>query len=158
MNDKVTVTSMVGHRVVLILPHIRFKKVWSKKGAKYMIEKDILREAIYESGVERLFRSGILYIDDMDFKIELGLEEEGAEKPTKIIPIDEKYLNRVLKLMPISEMKQVINSMTAEQKRELVTFAVSQKDTQLDRLNIVKELTGSDVFKMIEIKRQMEEE
>lgn len=158
MNDKVSVMSLVGHRVVLVLPHLRFKKVWTKKGAKFMIEKDILREAIYEAGVEKLFTSGVLYIEDMDFKIELGLEAEGTTKPTQIIPVDEKYLNRILKLMPIQEMKQAIGAMTEEQKRELVRFATEQKDAQMDRLSIVKELTGSDVFKMIEIKRQMEEE
>lgn len=158
MNDKVSVMSLVGHRVVLILPHLRFKKVWTKKGAKFMIEKDILREAIYDAGVEKLFTSGVLYIEDMDFKIELGLEAEGTTKPTQIIPVDEKYLNRILKLMPVQEMKQAIGAMTEEQKRELVRFAVDQKDAQMDRLSIVKELTGSDVFKMIEIKRQMEEE
>ena len=158
MNDKVSVMSLVGHRVVLVLPHLRFKKVWTKKGAKFMIEKDILREAIYDAGVEKLFTSGVLYIEDMDFKIELGLEAEGTTKPTQIIPVDEKYLNRILKLMPVQEMKQAIGAMTEEQKRELVRFAVEQKDAQMDRLSIVKELTGSDVFKMIEIKRQMEEE
>lgn len=158
MNDKVSVMSLVGHRVVLVLPHLRFKKVWTKKGAKFMIEKDILREAIYEAGVEKLFTSGVLYIEDMDFKIELGLEAEGTTKPTQIIPVDEKYLNRILKLMPIQEMRQAIGAMTEEQKRELVRFATEQKDAQMDRLSIVKELTGSDVFKMIEIKRQMEEE
>lgn len=158
MNDKVSVMSLVGHRVVLVLPHLRFKKVWTKKGAKFMIEKDILREAIYDAGVEKLFTSGVLYIEDMDFKIELGLEAEGTTKPTQIIPVDEKYLNRILKLMPVQEMKQAIGAMTEEQKRELVRFAVDQKDAQMDRLSIVKELTGSDVFKMIEIKRQMEEE
>ena len=158
MNDKVSVMSLVGHRVVLILPHLRFKKVWTKKGAKFMIEKDILREAIYDAGVEKLFTSGVLYIEDMDFKIELGLEAEGTTKPTQIIPVDEKYLNRILKLMPVQEMKQAIGAMTEEQKRELVRFAIEQKDAQMDRLSIVKELTGSDVFKMIEIKRQMEEE
>ena len=52
-----------------------------------------------------MFKQGLLYIEDMNFKIELGLEQEGTEVPTEIIPVDEKYLNRVLKLMPIAEIK-----------------------------------------------------
>lgn len=154
MNEKVIVTSMVGGNVGLTLPHLRVNKTWPKKGTKLPIEKDVLREAIYEPGVEYMFKNGILYIEDMDFKIELGLEQEGAKAPTAIIPVDEKYLERVLKRMPISEMKQVIKGMNENQKRELIDYAAGQNDIQLDRLNALKELTGVDLFKVIELKNQ----
>ena len=154
MNEKVIVTSMVGGNVGLTLPHLRVNKTWPKKGTKLPIEKDVLREAIYEPGVEYMFKNGILYIEDMDFKIELGLEQEGAKAPTAIIPVDEKYLERVLKRMPVSEMKQVIKGMNENQKRELIDYAAGQNDIQLDRLNALKELTGIDLFKVIELKNQ----
>jgi len=125
MNERVIVTSMVSGNVGLTLPHLRVNKTWPKKGTKLPIEKDILREAIYEPGVEYMFKNGILYIDDMDFKIELGLEAEGAKAPTAIIPVDEKYLERVLKRMPVSEMKQVIKTMNDNQRRELIDYASS---------------------------------
>ena len=110
MNEKVIVTSMVNGIVGITLPNSRIKKIWPKKNTKLPVDKDLLREAIYEPGVEYLFKNGILYIEDMDFKIELGLEPEGAKAPTEIIPVDEKYLNRILKLMPLSEMKTAISS------------------------------------------------
>lgn len=154
MNEKVIVTSMVNGIVGITMPNSRIKKIWPKKGTKLPVDKDLLREAIYEPGVEYMFKKGILYIDDMDFKIELGLESEGTTKPTEIIPVDEKYLNRVLKLMPISEMKAAVAKMSDNQKKELLDFTVEQNDIQLDRLNIIKELTGIDVLKVIELKRQ----
>lgn len=157
MNERVIVTSMVNGTVGITMPNSRIKKVWPKKGTKLPVEKDMLREAIYEPGVEYMFKKGILYIDDMDFKIELGLEAEGTKVPTDIIPVDDKYLNRVLKLMPLSEMKAAIGKMSDNQKKELLDFAVEQNDIQLDRLNILKELTGIDVLKVIELKRQKEE-
>jgi hypothetical protein len=113
MNDKVMITSMVGGTVsVSALEH----RVWNKKGQKLPVSKDILREAIYEPGVEYMFKKGILYIEDMDFKIELGLEAEGTKVPTEILPMDEKFMNRVLKLMPVPEMKTTIDKMTMVQK------------------------------------------
>jgi hypothetical protein len=154
MNDKVIVTSMVSGNVGLSLPHLRVNKTWPKKGTKLPIDKEILREAIYDPGVEYMFKNGILYIDDMDFKIELGLESEGAKAPTNIITVDEKYLERVLKRMPIVEMKQVIKGMNDNQKREMIEYACEQNDIQLDRLAAIKELTGTDLFKVIELKRQ----
>lgn len=157
MNERVIVTSMVNGIVGITMPNSRIKKVWPKRGTKLPVDKDFLREAIYEPGVEYMFKKGILYIDDMDFKIELGLEAEGTKAPTEIIPVDEKYLNRVLKLMPISEMKTAINKMSDNQKKELLDYTVEQNDIQLDRLSTLKDLLGIDVLKVIELKRQKEE-
>ena len=153
MNDKVMVTSMVGGTIsASSLEH----RVWNKKGQNLPVSKDVLREAIYEPGVEYMFKNGILYIDDMEFKIELGLEAPGTEAPTEVLPIDDKYLNRVLKLMPVSEMKSTIDKMSIVQKQELVDYASKQNDIQLDRLAIVSEKCGVDVLKTIELNRQKE--
>ena len=154
MDDKVMVTSMVNGTISVLSLN---RRVWSKKGQKLPISKDTLREAIYNPGVEYMFKNGILYIDDMDFKIELGLEPEGAKAPTQIIPMDDKYLNRVLKLLPIVEMKKVIDSMTSVQKQELVDYATHQSDVALDRIRVVSEKCGVDVLKSIELNRQKEE-
>ena len=153
MNDKVMVTSMVGGTIsASSLEH----RVWNKKGQKLPVSKDVLREAIYEPGVEYMFRKGILYIDDMDFKIELGLEAEGTKAPTDILPVDDKYLNRILRLMPVVEMKAAIDKMSVVQKQELVDYAAKQNDIQLDRLAIVSEKCNVDILKTIELNRQKE--
>ena len=156
MNEKVIVTSMVTQSVGIDLPQNGYKvqKYWPQKGAKVTLDKEMLREAIYEPGVEYMFKTGMLYIDDMAFKIELGLEEEGAQAPTKVIPMDEKYLERVLKRMPAAEMKQAIKKMSSDQIQELILYATKQNDIQLDRLTVIKELTGTDLFKVIELERQ----
>ena len=158
MNERVMVTSMVSGRIGLVLPRLHINKVWPKKGTKLPVEKDVLREAIYEPGVEYMFKQGLLYIDDMEFKIELGLEEEGTKTPTNVIPMDEKYMGRVLKLMPIAEMKKAISAMNDNQKRELIDFASEQNDISFDRMDVIKKLTGIDVVKVIELKRSKEEE
>lgn len=159
MNDKVLVTSMVKHSVGISLPQNGYmvEKHWPQKGSKVLIDKEALREGIYLPGVEYMFKKGILYIDDMDLKIELGLEEYGAQTPTNIIPVDEKYLERVLKRMPVAEMKQAIKKMSPDQKQELILYASSQNDIQFDRIDAIKELTGTDLFEVIKLKRQREE-
>ena len=154
MNDRVIVTSMVNGIIGINRPEYRLVKTWPQKGSKLPVEKDSLRQAIYEPGVEYMFKKGMLYIDDMDFKIELGLEEEGTKTPTAIIPVDAKYLERVLKRMPVREMKEVIKAMNDVQKRELVDYAAEQNDIQLDRINAIKELTGIDLLRVIDLKNQ----
>ena len=159
MNDKVLVTSMVNHSVGISLPQNGYmvEKHWPQKNSKVLIDKESLREGIFLPGVEYMFKNGILYIDDMDFKIELGLEEPETKTPTNIIPMDEKYLERVIKRMPITEMKQAIKKMSRDQLQELIIYASSQNDIQLDRISAIKELTGTDLFKVIDLKRQREE-
>ena len=153
MNDKVMITSMVGGTIsAAALEH----RVWNKKGQKLPVSKDVLREAIYEPGIEYMFKKGILYIDDMEMKIELGLEAPGTTAPTEVLPVDDKYLNRVLKLMPISEMKAAIDKMSIVQKQELVDYASKQNDIQLDRLAIVSDKCNVDILKTIELNRQKE--
>lgn len=154
MNDRVIVTSMVNGIIGINRPEYRLVKTWPQKGSKLPVEKDSLRQAIYEPGVEYMFKKGMLYIDDMDFKIELGLEEEGTKAPTAIIPVDAKYLERVLKRMPVREMKEVIKTMNDVQKRELIDYATEQNDIQLDRINAIKELTGIDLLRVIDLKNQ----
>ena len=157
MNERVIVESMVNGIIGINRPEYHLVKTWPKKGTKLPVEKDALRQAIYEPGVEYMFKKGMLYIDDMAFKIELGLEEEGTEQPTAIIPMDTKYLERVLKRMPVSEMKEVIRKMNDNQRRELIDYASEQNDIQLDRINAIKSVTGIDLFKVIELKTQREE-
>lgn len=153
MNDKVMITSMVGGTIsAASLEH----RVWNKKGQKLPVSKEVLREAIYEPGIEYMFKKGILYIDDMEMKIELGLEAPGTTAPTEVLPVDDKYLNRVLKLMPISEMKAAIDKMSIVQKQELVDYASKQNDIQLDRLAIVSDKCNVDILKTIELNRQKE--
>ena len=157
MNDKVIVTSMVRGIVSINRPEHRLVKTWPKKGTKLPVDKDALREAIYEPGVEYMFKNGMLYIEDMAFKIELGLEEEGTSAPTAIIPVDEKYLERLLKRMPVAEMKAAIKAMNAEQQQEVIEYACEQDDIQMNRIQAIKETTGTDLFKVIELKKQREE-
>ena len=154
MNDRVIVTSMVNGIIGINRPEYRLVKTWPQKGSRLPVEKDSLRQAIYEPGVEYMFKKGMLYIDDMDFKIELGLEEEGTKTPTAIIPVDAKYLERVLKRMPVREMKEVIKAMNDVQKRELIDYAAEQNDIQLDRINAIKELIGIDLLRVIDLKNQ----
>lgn len=158
MDDKyVVVTSMINGRVGLVVPHLRLNRVFPRKGTKVNLDKDILREAFYEPGVEYMFRQGILYIDDMPLKIELGLEEEGTKVPTDVIEVNDKYLNRVAKLMPIMEMKQVIEKMNENQRQEVIDYIIKQSDISFDRLEAVKKITGVDVIKIIELNRAQEE-
>jgi len=80
-NKQVELISMVDAYVGIDVPDLHLKRLWERKGAKKKIPFEVLKEAIYDPSVDYLLRQGILYIEDLDVKIELGLEDEEAKEP-----------------------------------------------------------------------------
>jgi hypothetical protein len=156
MSDTVYVTSTVNGTVGFSMPELRFKRVWQKKKAKFPVPKDVLREAIFNPGVSYLFEKGILYIDDLEFKKEIGLEPYDAEKET-IILLEDKYIERLLGVMPIQEFKIEFGKLTIEQQKEVAGYAVEHNMIDMSKAEHMKKICGVDVIKMYSIKKQNEE-
>ncbi len=158
MNERISVKSMSSGKISINLPDLRFKREWPRKGAVVNIERDLLKEAIYDPGVEYMLNNGLLYIEDMDFKKEIGLEPEDAEKPVNIVPLEEKTMQRYLKVMPVAELSEVLDTLNYEQKRILVNYAIQNELVSMDRVDLIKEKCGVDLLKAISQKKQNEEE
>ena len=157
MNDKIYVKSMVDGVIGINLPDLHLKKEWPRKGTRLPINKEVLMEAFYTPGVEYMFKEGMLYIEDMDFKIEMGLEPEEAKQPTNIIELDEKLCQRAIRLMPVQELKGLLEKLTSTQKEVLADYAINHyNDMALDRVEILSKACGTDILNAIKFKKQME--
>jgi hypothetical protein len=155
MENKVKVVNLVSGKVSLNIPDIRLNRTWEKKGAVKTIPYDQLEEALYDPGVEFLFREGILGMEDMETKIALGLEPEGAKEPVNIITLSDQQRKRYLTVMPIAEFRQEIKKLPIEQVKELGNFAIANEITSdFDKADIIKDMTGIDIVKTIELNRQ----
>ena len=51
----VTVISTVNGVVGIYLPDLRFKKEWTRKGQRQKIDKELLRDMMYDPGSEYMF-------------------------------------------------------------------------------------------------------
>lgn len=149
---QVIITNTIKSRVGINVPDLLLKRVWEKKGAKKPIDFETLQQALYDSSVEYLFKEGILYIDDMDVKIALGLEEENAETPSIII-LSETELNRYLTLMPFFEFKEKVGNLGREQLQALVDYAIENELTPYDKCQFLKELTQTDIISAVQLNR-----
>lgn len=156
MTDNVFVISTVNNTVGFSVPELRFRRVWQKKKAKLPVPKDVLREAIYKPGVAYLFEKGILYIDDLEFKKEIGLEPYDAVKET-IILLEDKMIERMLTNMPIAEFRAEFKKLTSNQMREVAKYAVDHAMIDMNKAEIMKSLCGMDVLKIYNLKKQNEE-
>ena len=155
-NKQVMITNMVKSRVGINVPDLLLKRVWEKKGVKKPIEFSILQQAFYDPSVEYLFREGILYIDDMDVKIALGLEEEGAEAPSIVI-LSDNDMTRYLTAMPIFDFKEKVRNLGREQIQALVDFAIEHELTNYDKCEFLKQITQTDIIRAVQLNRDNKE-
>ena len=121
MEEKVKVVNLISSRVNIDVPDVRLKRVWEQKGAIKAIPFDQLEEALYDPGVEALFREGILGIKDLETKKKLGLEPEDATEPVNIITLDDTQRKRYLTAMPLHEFKTNIKE-RIKSKNALLSF------------------------------------
>ena len=153
MDKKVKVASLVSQRVVLTVPDLRLRRVWERKGAVATIPFEQLEEAMYNTGVENLFRNGILGIEDMEVKIALGLEPEGAKEPVNIITLNDDQRKRYLTVMPFHEFKEKIRELPIEQINELAAYAIQHEILDFDKAEEIKKYVDVDIMRAVKLNR-----
>lgn len=150
---KVNIKNETLGRVGINLPDLKLKRVWERKGVIRQITFDDLQQAFYEPGVEYMFREGMLSIDNMDVKKELGLEPEDAKEPVNVIILSDEQRKRFLTVMPMHEFRQEISKLSHEQINSLVDYAIANEIADLDKTEFLKEKTGIDIYKAIQLNR-----
>ena len=153
---KGTVTNTTNHSVLIQLPESKFRRTWQKESS-IKVDLEILREAIYDTGFKAFIDEGVLFIEEKEIRVELGLEEEDSEKPFITI-LKPAQMTRLIKAASIEEFKTILGEITKEQALSLVDMAIKEKSISMDKLVALKEKTGIDVVKAIDIERQNEED
>lgn len=152
-NKKVEIKSLVGGRISINLADPRIKRTWEKKGTKRYINFEDLQQAMYNQGVEYMFTQGILGIEDMDVKIALGLEPEGATEPVNVLVLSDAQKRRYLTVAPLNELKEILTKLSYEQIQELADFAIENELANFDRCDVIKDAIQIDIIQAIKNKR-----
>ncbi len=156
-NKKIKVKNLVNGRVGITLPDLRLNVNWDRKGQTRLIDFDTLQEALYDYGTEYMFKEGMLGIDDMETKIALGLEPEGATEPQFIKVLDDDQMKRMMTVMPIFEFKKELETIPREQILNLVDYAIQNEYSDIKKCDVLKEITGIDVISAIRLNREDKE-
>ena len=153
MENKVKVVNLISSRVNINIPDVRLSRVWERKGAVRVIPFEQLEEAMYNPGVEALFREGILGIDDLEVKKALGLEPDDVTEPVNIIVLNDNQRKRYLTVMPTGEFKAKIKELPIEQVRELAQYAIDNEIVAFDKAEIIKKMIGTDIIGSIQLNK-----
>ncbi len=156
-NNFVMVKSASDWTLVVDVPHLNLHRVWTKRGEKYPIERDALIQAYYRPAVEALFKDGALVTDDKDFLREVGLLDD--EDKSIIYELTDNTKNRLIKLMPLSEVRMELAKMSHNQILELADYAILHyTDLAMDRIDILSKASGKDILTAIKNYRAAQED
>ena len=144
----IMVKSASNNTVVVYVPTLTLHKVWTKRGMKLPISSDILMQACYDPSVEYLIRHGILVIEDKEFLVEAGFMSE--EEIDNLVELTDAYVQRLIKNMPLSEVKAEIKKLSPNQIAEVVNYAITHyMELSMDRVDLFSKISGKDVMKSI---------
>ena len=149
--DKVKVISTLKNRVTVDVPDIRFSSTWPTAGASVNIDKDTLEELMYDAGFTNMVKMGILFIEDMEFKKEMGLEPEDATEPVNLILLNDKEKRYYLTGISLVGFKDKLKKLSKNQIEELADYAIQNKLVDIEKCKVIKEACGRDVIRAIQL-------
>lgn len=155
-NNMIMVTSASDYTVVVNVPDIPLHRTWKKRGAKYPVDRKLLLQAYYDPSVEYLFTQGILTTNDVEFLKEVGLMEEDGTANVTILT--DALMARLIKTMPIAEVKKELTKLSRTQLEELADYAIEHyTNLQMDRIDLLSKATGKNIMKAVEHFRKAQE-
>lgn len=151
MSKKVKVKNLTTGTIVVNVPDLRLHRIWERKGAIKVIDDEILQEAFYDPGVEYLFKQGMLKIEDEEVVEQIDPEIKN------VIVLDDAQMRGMLKGKPLGEFKEKLKELPREQIFALVEFAIQNELIDMAKNDVLKEITGIDITRAVQLKRQEEE-
>ena len=155
--EKIRVISKHQGRISQKNSDQRFKREWPNTGASVLIEKETLEEMLYDSGFKYMIDTGMLYIEDLEVKKELGLEPEDATEPVNIIVLNDNDMKRMMTAMPQFEFDAKLKTLNYEQMLALADFAIKNELGDFGKCDAIKKACGKDILTAIKLNREDKE-
>ena len=148
----VIVKSGTPGTVSVVYPQYGLNRRWMKMGQPMAIPYETVEQCLWENGFRRMIDCGILQIDSMQDKKDLGLESEDAEEPENIIVFSEKDMEMLLTAIPMDIFKKKILAAPKLQVDNLIDYAIENEKVDMQKIAFLKELTNRDILKAISSK------
>ena len=151
MSDKIKVISSLDHRCGIDNADLHISRRWAGRGAVVTFDKEQLEQLMFDPAFRNMITEGMLYIEDMEVKKELGIEPEEATTST-IIYMDDKALERFWKFMPINQFKIETEKLTKPQLSSLARYAMLHgNDGSIEKADYLSQISGFQILKGIEL-------
>ena len=149
----VRLRNTVAKTTVIYAPAYGIKREFPGKGAVQMFPFETVEQLLWDNGFQYMIKTGQLYIDDMQTKIDLGLESPDTKVPTNIKILTPEQILTLLKVRSFDDFKKEMDTVSLEQVDEVVKYAVEHNLIDNDKVDYLKKRGGKDVIAMIARKR-----
>lgn len=157
-NEKVKIISTVKHKVFVNIPELRFSRTWMSAGAVVSVDRSLLEDMMYDIGFKNMINMGMLYIEDMEVKKELGIEPEDATEPVNVIVLSDRDKNYYLTELSFVGFKDKVSKLGRTQLDELCDYAIEHRLLNVQKCKVLKEACGRDVINAVRLSELNEEE
>lgn len=145
---KATVRNTTKHGITVLLPDLKFSRTWPAQSV-FKISMEILHEAAYDTGFKKFIDQGLLFIEEKEARVELGLEEEGEDSPIKIL--NHSQILKLLRVDTAEQLKETLQTLSHEQRVIVADTMIEEKILDFNKAAIVKEFTSIDPIKAIQL-------
>lgn len=156
--SKVNIVNTIRGSILVEVREIPFRHEWISQGASYAVDRDVLEQLMYDRGFKYMIDTGMLYIEDMKEKQDLGLEPEDATEPVNIIVLNDKERRRYMVNLSLKEFKEKVKKLSYEQIVQLADYAVANRLADFDKAEFLKEICGRDIIQAIRLSAQNKED
>ena len=157
MSDKIKVISTYNGRCGIDNADLNISRRWQNRGDAVSFTREQLESLQFDVAFMNMVREGVLDIEDMDVKKEIGVEPEDAAQPTRIL-MDDKTLERFWKNMPLGQFKVESKNLTKSQLAMLAEYAIAHgSEGSIEKANYLTSISGYNILKGIELARQSQE-
>lgn len=158
MSDRmVNFRNTTAGNVIVHEPAYNIHREFLGKNAIQRIPFDIVEQLMWRPGFKNMVRSGILYIDNMQDKIDLQLEDPDTKVPTKIKVFTDEQILTLLKVKSYEDFVKELATVSVDQANAIVDYAVENSIVDSQKVDYLKAITGRDVVKIIAHKRDAAE-
>lgn len=151
----VIIKNMYDAVVSVYKPEYGIQRKWQKLGQSIGIPYETVEQLLWDRGFRNLIDSGMLYIEDMQTKIDLGLEPEGATQPVNIRTLTVEDIKNLWNA-PIAVFKKEIDDLPAIQVDAVIEYAIQNDIADATKCIFIKTKTGKDILKAISNKQDLE--
>ena len=154
----VELQNMVNKTVGVCKPEYGLKRKWTKKGQTIPLPYDIVELLLWDEGFRKMIDRGILYINSMQDKIDLGLEPEGAIEPENIKVLTDLQIKNLLTTAPYVAFVKEIKELTLTQIKNIINYSIANEIVDVQKCNYLTELTNIDILKTISQNKKLAKE
>ena len=154
----INVINKVNHPVGVVVPELNFRRDRMGKEQKIAIDENLLKELMFDPGFHNMVMQGILYIEEMDVKKELGIEPFDAEEPVNVIVLTDAEREKYLTVYTLKNFKDKVSKLNQTQLNELADYAISKKIVDVEKCKVIKQLCGRDILQAIRLGEQDKED